>query len=349
MWTLYMPPESYAEPSAGDMAECSRLIREGSKSFHAASLILPGDVRRAARALYAFCRIADDRIDEGTNPSAALAVLRRRLAAAYAGRPEDTPVDRMFAWVTAHYAIPRAIPEALLEGFAWDAEGRVYKTFDELKMYAVRVAGTVGVMMALVMGERRPEALTRAIDLGIAMQLTNIARDVGEDAACGRCYLPEDWLRVSGISRQEVMTATGAEPRVRFLVDRMLREAEAFYVSGLAGTGYLHEDCQAAIRAAALIYRDIGRVIKANECDSVSRRAAVSTLRKLDLAFQALWLRPGNTGQFRNEPAGHFLIQAVNHHKPPERRSASSLAGWPWVMDLFLQMEERRTHGSVLE
>ena len=349
MWTLSLPYEPNAAPGAGDVAECARLIREGSKSFHAASLILPADVRQAARALYAFCRVADDRIDEGADPASALRGLRRRLAAAYAHRPEEAAVDRMFAWVVGHYAIPRAIPEALLEGFAWDAEGRLYQTFDDLKAYAVRVAGTVGVMMALVMGERRPEALARAIDLGIAMQLTNIARDVGEDAAAGRCYLPEDWLHAAGISRQELFSARQADPRIRSLVQRMLGEAEAFYASGLAGTDYLRRDCQTAIRAAALIYRDIGRVIKGNAFDSVTQRASISTARKLQLAVGAMRMRRGQADGLVTEPAGQFLMQAVDRRALPERRAGAGLAGWPWVMDLFLQMERRRETGSVME
>jgi 15-cis-phytoene synthase len=349
MWTLSSPPESNSVPEAGDLAECARLIREGSKSFHAASLILPADVRLAARALYAFCRVADDRIDEGRDPHAALASLRRRLAAAYSRRPEDSPVDRMFAWVVSEYAIPRAVPEALLEGFAWDADGRVYQSFDDLKAYAVRVAGTVGVMMALVMGERRPEALARAIDLGIGMQLTNIARDVGEDAAAGRCYLPEDWLMEAGISRTELFSVSGADRRIRSLVQRMLEAAGGFYVSGFDGIEYLRPDCRTAIRAAGLIYRDIGRVIETNGFDAITRRAAVSPGRKLVLASRAVWPQQAGAGQSGPEPAGQFLLQAVANRALPERAGASSPAGWAWVMDLFLQMERRRESGSVME
>ena len=349
MWTLSLPPESNSVPVDGDIAECARLIREGSKSFHAASLILPADVRLAARALYAFCRVADDRIDEGRDPHAALAGLRRRLAAAYTRRPENSPVDRMFAWVVSEYAIPRAIPEALLEGFAWDADGRVYRSFDDLKAYAVRVAGTVGVMMALVMGERRPDALARAIDLGIAMQLTNIARDIGEDAAAGRCYLPEDWLQEAGISRAELFSASGPDRRIRSLVQRTLQAAEGFYVSGFAGIDYLRPDCRTAIRAAGMIYRDIGRVIEANAFDSITRRAAVSAGRKLFLASRAGWPQQGGAHLSEAEPSAQFLLQAVASRPLPERPGASAPAGWAWVMDLFLQMERRRDAGSVME
>lgn len=349
MWTHSLPDEPDHLPASGDVAECARLIREGSKSFHAASLILPADVRQGARALYAFCRVADDRIDEGGNPQAALAILRRRLAGAYGRRPENNPVDRMFTWVIGQYAIPRAVPEALLEGFAWDAEGRVYQSFEDLKAYAVRVAGTVGVMMALVMGERRPVALARAIDLGIAMQLTNIARDVGEDARAGRCYLPEDWLMQAGISRAAILAAETADPTIRALVRRLLRAADTFYISGLAGTDYLRPDCRAAIRAAALIYQDIGRVIAAQEFDSVSQRAAVSKNRKLQLALRALTLKPAGAGSFETDRAGLFLIEAVARRPLPGRPAVDGLAGWPWVMDLFLQMERRRETGSVME
>lgn len=349
MWTLTHPEPLTGQPTQGDVAECARLIRDGSKSFHAASLILPSDVRQAARALYAFCRVADDRIDEGRDPHAALALLRRRLANAYARRAEDTPVDRMFAWVIDAYAIPRAVPEALLEGFAWDAEGRVYDSFDDLKAYAVRVAGTVGVMMALVMGERRPEALARAIDLGIAMQLTNIARDVGEDARAGRCYLPDEWLAEAGLSRAALLSAKVADGNIKALVRRLLEEADRFYTAGLAGTDYLRSDCRAAIRAAGLIYQDIGRVIAAQDFDSVRQRAAVSKGRKAQLALRALTLKPRLAANFQTERAGVFLIDAVGRRPLPDKAGMDGLAGWPWVMDLFLQIERRRETGSVME
>jgi phytoene synthase len=147
-------------------------------------------VRDSATALYAFCRLADDAIDEGDTETGArtraLATLAQRLDAAYTGRPHDDPADRAFAQIVAQHHIPRAVPEALLEGFAWDLQGRRYETLADLHDYAARVAGTVGVMMAMLMGVRAPAALARACDLGIAMQLTNIARDVGEDARAGR-------------------------------------------------------------------------------------------------------------------------------------------------------------------
>jgi phytoene synthase len=185
--------------SVGDYRECAATIRNGSRSFYAASWLLPPAVRRPAIGLYAFCRLSDDAIDLGEGHRDAIERLRNRLSRACDGRPLPFAADREMAALMRRYAIPRAVPEALLEGLAWDAEGRTYETLGDLLDYAARVAGSVGVMMALIMGARSPEALARACDLGIAMQLTNIARDVGEDAKLGRLYLSKEWLRESGV------------------------------------------------------------------------------------------------------------------------------------------------------
>ena len=129
------------------------------------------------------------------------------------------------------------LPEALLEGLAWDAEGRVYETLDDLLDYAARVAGAVGVMMTLIMGVRSTEALARACDLGVAMQLTNIARDVGEDARMGRIYLPREWLREAGIDAAAFLADPTPEARVGALVARLLEEASRPLCEGRAGRG----------------------------------------------------------------------------------------------------------------
>ncbi len=182
-----------------DLAACRALLRTGSRTFHAASRVLPGRVREPAIALYAFCRLADDAVDVDGGGHAALVELRRRLDLACAGRPLDGPADRALADVLRRHAIPRDLPAALLDGFEWDCEGRRYPSYEALLDYCARVAGTVGAMMALLMGQRAPDVLARACELGVAMQLTNVARDVGEDARAGRVYLPLDWLRAEGI------------------------------------------------------------------------------------------------------------------------------------------------------
>ena len=197
------------------MAACRALLKGGSRTFHAASKVLPRRVSDPAIALYAFCRLADDAVDLGDNRAAAVERLRERLDRAYRGQPMDQAADRAFADVVARFSIPRELPEALLEGLAWDAEGRRYETLPELYAYAARVAGTVGAMMTLVMGQRAPEIVARACDLGVAMQLTNIARDVGEDARAGRLYLPRSWLRDAGIDPDAWLAKPGIHRRHR--------------------------------------------------------------------------------------------------------------------------------------
>ena len=123
------------------------------------------------------------------------------------------PADRALADIVHRYAIPRALPEALLEGLEWDARAQRYEDLDALCAYAARVAGSVGAIMSVLMGVRAPEVVARACDLGIAMQLTNIARDVGEDARRGRVYLPLQWLRSAGIDPDAFIAAPVAMPR----------------------------------------------------------------------------------------------------------------------------------------
>ena len=194
--------------AAADLSACAATLQTGSRSFAMASLFLPARVRAPATALYAFCRMRPTTPSISVDDQAeALAALRARLDAIYAGSHSDAPgdaVDRAFAAVVADFALPRALPEALLEGFAWDVEARRYDDLPSLIGYAMRVAGTVGVMMALLMGTRDPAMLSSACDLGCAMQLTNIARDVGEDARAGRLYLPLSWLRAEGIDPEDL-------------------------------------------------------------------------------------------------------------------------------------------------
>ncbi|MFM7625441.1 MAG: phytoene/squalene synthase family protein, partial [Gammaproteobacteria bacterium] len=161
-------PERLATPA--DIEACRAAIRVGSRTFHAASHLLPMRVREPALALYAFCREADDAIDGSDEPRAALRILEDRLDRAYRREPIDNAADRALADVVARFQIPRAVPVALLEGFAWDAEGRIYPDLSSLRAYGMRVAGTVGVMMSLLMGVRSPGALARPADLGVGMQ-----------------------------------------------------------------------------------------------------------------------------------------------------------------------------------
>lgn len=309
-----------------DRAACRAAIRAGSKSFFAASLLLPARVRRPAYGLYAFCRLADDAVDgarDAQERRAAVEHLAARLARAGAGRPVDHPADRALAEVMAAYAIPEALPRALLEGLAWDAEARRYADLPELTAYAARVAGTVGAMMTLIMGSREPDVLARACDLGAAMQLTNIARDVGEDARAGRLYLPLAWMREAGLDPEAWLGEPVHSGALAGVVARLLAEADRLYIRARPGIAVLPADCRPAIRAAALIYAEIGRAVAANGHDAVGARARVGSARKLALlaraAAPALASTPAGLGA-PALPETAFLVAALASAPAPSRK-----------------------------
>jgi phytoene synthase len=291
-------------PAPADLAVCDDVIRRRSRSFYVASRLLPRDVRAAAVTTYAFCRGADDDVDETETGAAALArhrATRARLARLYAGEPVGGPVDRAFAWVARTYGIPRAEPEALLDGMAQDLGTVQIADERDLLLYGYRAAGVVGLMMARIMGRSDREALRRAIDLGIAMQLTNIARDVGEDAGRGRVYLPKSWLVAAGSSPDEVLRGAPA-PGVLAATRRVLALAERYYASGIDGIRLLPARCRPSILTAALLYREIGRLVLARGGDGVTARARVPRRRKLALGLGAL-VRWAIDPALRGQPA----------------------------------------------
>ncbi len=276
--------------AAADIVACKAILAEGSKSFAAASRLLPARMRDPAAAFYAFCRIADDLVDFNEDPTAGVAELNLRLDRIYAGQPKQDPVDRAFCRVVAQHQISRVLIDALIEGFAWDADEREYETLPEVLAYCARVASVVGVIMTLMMGPREAQTLARACDLGAAMQLANIAPDVLEDAERGRLYLPASWLRERGVDRVAFVADPhrfAGDPGVCATVEGLLAEADTLYRRADAGIGLLPRDSRAAIRAASLIYSDIGRLIRAKGCDPAAGRAFTSKGRKLWLLLRA--------------------------------------------------------------
>jgi phytoene synthase len=333
-----------------DIAACRELLRGGSRTFFAASLVLPRSVSDPAIALYAFCRLADDAVDLSETRAGVVATLRSRLARAYAGHPLPLPADRAFADVVARFAIPRDLPEALLDGLSWDVEGRRYDTLDDLLAYAVRVAGTVGVMMSLLMGRREPNVVARACDLGVAMQLTNIARDVGEDARAGRLYLPLQWMREAGFDPEAWLADPRFEAGIGGLVRRLLATADNFYESAIAGIGALPRSCRPGIHAARLIYAEIGREVEREGFDSITRRAIVAPSRKLRLLADACAASLAPHAPITDDvhPAARCVVEAVAASSIAQ--VATSKARQPrrgvvdravWVLDLFERLERR--------
>jgi phytoene synthase len=231
-------------------------MRGGSKSFFAASRLLPVRLRPPAIALYAFCRLADDAIDEGDDPVLAMADLKSRLAAIYAGRPGAEDADRALTIVVHRYGIPSGLLEALLDGFLWDSQGRRYETLSDVEAYGARVAGTVGAMMSIIMGASTDTAIARASELGVAMQLTNIARDIGADAKMGRLYIPRAWFREIGMDADAWLANPVFDSRIAGFTQRLLLRADALYRRGEFGLAELPWDCRPAIQAARLVYAE---------------------------------------------------------------------------------------------
>jgi phytoene synthase len=330
-----------ATPMPGiDLAACEELMRGGSKSFFAASSLLPQRVRMPAIALYAFCRVADDAIDEHADDPLAMQKLQKRLTAIYDGQPEEFVADRAMAMVAHRYGLPRELPEALLEGFAWDAAGRHYDTLEDLHHYCARVAGSVGAMMAMIMGITNPHALARACELGNAMQLTNIARDVGEDARNGRLYLPRSWMRQVGIDPYTWLTNPQFTPALGDVVGRLLLEADRLYQRGSSGIAALPRDCRSAILAASTIYAEIGRVIAERQMNSIDGRAVVGSTRKLTLLCiaKARAQLPARCEPEAPLPAIQFLVDAcalAGERKINGITPKSFDERCEWVIDLF--------------
>lgn len=339
-----MPAKSDAEftLSREEIAACDEAIRLGSKSFHAASLLLPRETRRAARALYSFCRSSDDLVDDGNAKGYATAMLAERLDAIYARSPHPAVSDRAFASVVYAHHIPRIIPDALIEGFVWDEQNRTYETLDDLLAYAARVASTVGVMMARIMGCTDAQSLARAADLGLAMQLTNIARDVGEDAARGRVYLPTQWLADEGLAPQDLIANPRPSTQTANVIARLLKEADRFYRLALSGVASLPLGCRPAIRSAALIYREIGREIIKNNYDSLTRRASTTTRKKLELIAiaTALPFPLVGTDPEAAHPSVAFLVDAAAQRPTPEIKSFDQAAGR--MLELMARAEYTR-------
>ena len=270
-----------------DLEHCERAIQHGSLSFHAASRLLPSKVRDPALALYAFCRLADDAVDLHHDKGGAVLSLNERLEKCYNGAPRNAPADRAFAAIIEDFEMPRALPEALLEGLAWDAVERRYQTLSGVYSYSARVASAVGAMMCVLMRVRDADALARACDLGVAMQLTNIARDVGEDARAGRVYLPLDWLDEAGIDLDLFLRDPLPTDALRAVVRKLLNAADRLYMRAEAGIAGLPRSARLGIYAASYIYAGIGREVRRAGCDSISTRAHTSKAQKIGWIAQA--------------------------------------------------------------
>ncbi len=266
-------------------------IARGSKSFAAASLLFDQRTRERAHLLYAWCRRCDDIADGqefgGTlklADSAAqdrVAAIRILTARALAGQPTADPAFDALGLVAAECGLTQDLTDDVLDGFALDAAGWRPRTEADMMRYCYHVAGAVGVMMARVMGVAKDDhdTLDRACDLGLAFQLNNIARDVWEDDAAGRCYLPEEWLVEADIPPGQHMKPRFREPLVGLVV-RMLDMAEAHEAAARVGATRLAYRQRWAVLAAANIYGAIGREVRTRGAQAWDHRVHTGALAK---------------------------------------------------------------------
>ena len=265
--------------SEPDWEPCWELLREHARTFSFGSRFLAIDRRNAIASAYAYCRIADDIVDEAgeVSPADVAASLDRWEAELY--RPEH-PVAVAFAVARSRYDIPLQPVLDLLRGMRQDLTPRAYTSWEDLREYCYCVAGTIGLIAAPVFGCRDDRALTHAVDLGIAMQLTNILRDVAEDARLGRVYLPEDDLARFGIDATSLLGGrpTGDLPG---LMRMEIERARTYYRSGRLGIPALCPSGQLTTLAISRLYSKILDRIEEQDCDPFHGRAHVSTRRKL--------------------------------------------------------------------
>ena len=267
---------------------CETITKVHSRTFFLASGLLSEAKRHAARALYAFCRFSDDLVDRAVSaPQIALEAWRQRAMSPCP--PEDDLVALAWADTRARYEIPRLYAEQLIEGVARDLTKMRYNTFHELAEYAYGVASTVGLMAMHIIGFSGPEAVPYAIRLGVALQLTNILRDVGEDWRSGRLYIPQDELAAFGLTEADI-AAGRVDDRWRALMRFQIERNRRLYAESMPGIGLLHSDGRFAIAAAAELYRAILEDIEAHDMDVFNRRAQVSQLGKLRRLL-GIWTR----------------------------------------------------------
>jgi phytoene synthase len=273
--------------------EARSLTRFHSKTFYMTSGLLSGDKKQAARALYAFCRVSDDIVDANNDPFDVKQNKLREWAQISLGQPSTVyPVTLAWADTRIRYGIPKKYAEQLLEGMHMDLMPYKYQSFEDLAYYCYLVASTVGLMSMHIYGYESEEAIPYAIKLGVALQLTNILRDVGEDYKNGRVYLPQDELAAFGLSNDDIGRKTVDVRWIAFMKFQIER-VRNLYKEALPGIGLLSSQGRFAIAASAVLYRGILNKIEANGYDVFNHRAHLTNSEKLQLLPGIWWQTKG--------------------------------------------------------
>jgi len=280
---------------------CDQLTRYHSRTFYMASAFLPKSKREAVRALYGFCRVTDNLVDE-KDGATRLDLARWREMALSDSPASDDPIAVAWADTRDRFRIPAAYAVQLIEGVSQDLEVTRYDDFDALAAYCYGVASTVGLMAMHIIGFSGPEAIPYAVKLGVALQLTNILRDVAEDWRMGRLYLPLNELRIFGLDEDDV-AAGRADARWQTFLGFQIERNRRIYREAIPGIAMLHADGRFAIMAAAELYRGILDDIEDHEGDVHTRRAHLTGREKL-ARLPGIWWRSRRLRAPNAEPTG---------------------------------------------
>ncbi len=276
-----MTPEEY----------CQQKAAASGSSFYYSFLFLPPERRRAITALYAFCREVDDVVDECSDAQVAagkLAWWRAELDGLYAGRPQH-PVTKALQAVLPQFALPQEQLLEIIDGMEMDLQQTRYLDFKALSLYCYRVASVVGLLAAEIFGHTDRRTLKYAHDLGMAFQLTNIIRDVGEDARRGRVYLPLDELKRFEVPVADILNARHSE-NFRRLMEFQIERAEGYYAQAMSQLPEADRKAQRPGLVMAAIYRTLLDEIKRDGCQVLNQRTSLTPLRKLWIAWRT-WIR----------------------------------------------------------
>lgn len=272
------------QDQAQGLEAANEIIRNYSRTFFAATALLPRKKREAIRALYAFCRFTDDLVDRGNATLDDVAAWEKTIDLDPEHDLQTNPAIQLWAHVREQYGVDRRYERELIAGVALDLEKRVYATWAELERYCYLVASTVGLLSLPIIGTAPgvcfEQARPFAIQLGIALQLTNILRDVGEDAGRGRVYLPEEDLQHFDLNRDDIVRSTWDE-RFKNLIRFEIERARNLYRAALPGVALLDRSVRPAVMAAALLYRAILDKIEENDYQVYTLRAFTTTGEKI--------------------------------------------------------------------
>ncbi len=278
---------------------CRSITRSHAKTFYLATRFLPNEKQRSIFAIYALCRYMDDLIDESTDlitdskvDPAALSGLMRdfqvKLEEAYQTKHSENLILLAFSDTLKLFHIPMSQPLELMEGVCMDLHKNRYDTFDELYDYCYKVASVVGLMTCEVFGYTDIKAIGHAVDLGIAMQLTNILRDIGEDLARNRIYLPKEELDRFGLHESDLFDHV-IDDRFMALMEFQIQRARQYYASADEGIAMLNPDSRLPVILARENYSRILDVIERNTFQVYKQRAYLTTTQKLKILPKAWW------------------------------------------------------------